>query len=125
MARPPSRYTTSIRRWPARRTTSATTTPYLDTDFQGIEITANKRFSNRWQMVAGLTFGKNEGGLTQGAAPNDLNDPNVTLYERGIIGNDSTWGFRASGSYVDAGRRHNRRVDQSRTGVTRSSRPTR
>ena len=48
-------------------------------------------------MVAGLTFGKNEGGLTQGT---DLNDPNVTLYERGVLGNDSTWGFRASGSYV-------------------------
>ncbi len=75
---------------------------YLDTDFKGVAFTANKRFSNRWQMVAGLTFGKNEGGWAQGANPanSDLNDPNVTLYERGIIGNDSTWAFRASGSYV-------------------------
>jgi hypothetical protein len=73
---------------------------YLDTDFKGVGITANKRFSNRWQMVTGLSYGKNEGGLTQGT---DLNDPNVTLYERGIIGNDSTWGFRASGSYVAPG----------------------
>lgn len=73
---------------------------YLNTEFKGVAITANKRFSDRWQMVAGLTFGKNEGGLTQGA---DLNDPNVTLYQRGVIGNDSTWGFRASGSYVAPG----------------------
>ena len=77
---------------------------YLDTEFKGVAFTANKRFSNRWQMVAGLTFGKNEGGWAQGANRQlDLNDPNVTLYERGIIGNDSTWAFRASGSYVAPG----------------------
>jgi hypothetical protein len=45
-------------------------------------------------MVAGLTLGKNEGG--QGG---DLNDPNATLYPRGIIGNDSKVGFRMSGTY--------------------------
>jgi hypothetical protein len=71
--------------------------PYLDTDYKGIELTASKRFSNRWQMVAGLTVGKNEGGLTQG---NDLNDPNVTIFDRGIIGLDSEVAFRLSGSYL-------------------------
>jgi hypothetical protein len=71
--------------------------PYLDTDYKGIELTANKRFSGRWQMVAGLSIGRNEGGLTQGT---DLNDPNVTLYERGVVGLDSTVGFRLSGSYL-------------------------
>jgi hypothetical protein len=74
--------------------------PYLDTDYTGIELTANKRFSNRWQMVAGLSIGKNEGGLTQGT---DLNDPNVTLFDRGVIGLDSTVGFRLSGSYLMPG----------------------
>jgi len=82
---------------------------YLDTEYNGVEFTASKRFSNRWQMVAGLTYGKNEGGLntngtgdgTSGqAANNDLNDPNNTLYERGIIGNDSEVAFRLSGSYL-------------------------
>ncbi len=38
--------------------------PYLDTKYNGIEFTANKRFSKNWQMVAGLTIGKNTGGLT-------------------------------------------------------------
>jgi hypothetical protein len=71
--------------------------PYLDTDYKGIELTANKRFSNRWQMVAGLSIGRNEGGLTQGT---DLNDPNVTIFDRGVIGLDSTVGFRLSGSYL-------------------------
>ena len=74
--------------------------PYLDTDYNGIELTASKRLSNRWQLVAGLSIGKNEGGLAQGT---DLNDPNVTLYESGIIGNDSKVGFRMSGSYLMPG----------------------
>ena len=70
--------------------------PELDTDYKGVEFTASKRYSNRWQMVAGLTLGRNEGG--QGG--NDLNDPNNTLYPTGIIGNDSEITFRLSGSYL-------------------------
>jgi hypothetical protein len=69
---------------------------YLDTDYKGVEFTATKRFSARWQMQAGLTFGRNRGGTTNGG---DLNDPNVTLYPEGIIGNDSERAFRISGSY--------------------------
>jgi hypothetical protein len=70
--------------------------PYLDTTYKGVEFTASKRFSRNWQMVAGLTLGKNEGGTTNGT---DLNDPNVTLYPKGIVGNDSEVAFRLSGSY--------------------------
>jgi len=76
--------------------------PFLDTTYNGIEITANKRFSRRWQMVAGFTAGKNTGGLNSTAGQSstaDLNDPNLTLYPSGIIGNDSTYAFRLSGSY--------------------------
>ena len=80
--------------------------PYLDTVYKGLEFTASKRFSNRWQMVAGLTIGKNTGGLntnTTGAsgqsATNDLNDPNFTTFSNGIVGNDSDLAFRLSGSY--------------------------
>ena len=82
--------------------------PYLDTVYKGVEFTANKRFSKRWQMVAGLTIGKNTGGLNTGAsgssgqslgAGNDLNDPNFTTYTNGIVGNDSDLAFRLSGSY--------------------------
>jgi hypothetical protein len=69
--------------------------PYFDTEYKGLEFTASKRFTSRWQMVAGLTFGKNEGGQGGG----DLNDPNTIVYPRGIIGNDSEVGFRLSGSY--------------------------
>jgi hypothetical protein len=68
--------------------------PELDTTYKGIEFTASKRFTQRWQMVAGLTIGQNRGG--QGG---DLNDPNAQIYPEGIIGNDSKVGFRLSGSY--------------------------
>src|SRR3954469_17327194 len=76
--------------------------PYLDTDYKGLEFTARKIFSKRWQMVAGFTIGKNTGGPTApGSFTNssDLNDPNVTLYPKGIIGNDSELALRLSGSY--------------------------
>ena len=69
---------------------------YFDTEYKGVEFTASKRFSSRWQMVGGVTIGKNEGG-TGGA---DLNDPNTTTFPRGVIGNDSKYAFRLSGSYL-------------------------
>jgi len=70
---------------------------YLNTAYKGVEVTATKRFSSRWQMQAGFTLGKNEGGVT--GATNDLNDPNNTRFPKGIIGNDSEQAFRLSGSY--------------------------
>ncbi len=76
---------------------------YLDTDYKGIEFTATKRFTAKWQMQAGFTIGKNEGGVNAAggqAAGNDLNDPNNLLYPNGIIGNDSETAFRLSGSYM-------------------------
>jgi hypothetical protein len=85
--------------------------PFLDTSYNGVEFTANKRLSQRWQMVAGLTVGKNTGGLnTSGGSgqastitgstnAGDLNDPNQTRFASGIVGNDSPVAFRLSGSY--------------------------
>ena len=35
--------------------------PYLDTEYKGVEFTASKRFSSRWQMVAGLTHRQERG----------------------------------------------------------------
>ena len=82
--------------------------PYLDTNYNGVEFTANKRFSRRWQMVAGLTIGQNKGGVNTSAIPGqsatiDLNDPNNTLYPNGIVGNDSKVAFRLAGSYTAPG----------------------
>jgi hypothetical protein len=82
---------------------------YLNTDYKGVDLTASKRFSHKWQMVAGLTFGKNTGGINStggqsatitSSSGGDLNDPNFTGYPNGVVGNDSQVAFRLSGSYV-------------------------
>ncbi|MEZ5283648.1 MAG: TonB-dependent receptor [Vicinamibacterales bacterium] len=75
---------------------------FLNTDYKGIEFTATKRFSRAWQMQAGLTIGNNRGGINATGGQSgtaDLNDPNLTQYTDGIVGNDSTVAFRLSGSY--------------------------
>jgi hypothetical protein len=56
-------------------------------------------------------LGKNEGGVntwtnttTGQSATVDLNDPNNTaVFPDGVVGTDSTWAFRLSGSYVAPG----------------------
>ena len=76
--------------------------PFLDTTYNGVEITAQKRLSNRWQMVAGFTAGRNTGGINaQGGQSGtaDLNDPNIAVSSSGIVGTDSLYAFRLSGSY--------------------------
>jgi hypothetical protein len=76
--------------------------PFLDTNYNGVEVTAQKRFSNHWQMVAGFTAGKNTGGINNAggqSATADLNDPNLAAYASGIVGSDSLYAFRLSGSY--------------------------
>jgi hypothetical protein len=70
---------------------------YLDTAYKGVEVTATKRFSRKWQMQAGFTIGQNKGGFTY--AGSDLNDPNTIRDNKAIIGNDSERALRLSGSY--------------------------
>ena len=79
--------------------------PYLDTKYNGVDITLNKRLTQRWQMIAGLTIGKNTGGVNSSGGSGqstsaDLNDPNNTKFANGVIGNDSLYSFRLSGSYI-------------------------
>jgi carboxypeptidase family protein len=68
----------------------------LDTDYDGIELTAAKRFSQRWQMIFGFTAGKNVGGQSQG----EFNDPNNLINQQGRVGNDSTYSTKLSGTYI-------------------------
>ena len=54
-------------------------------------------------MVAGLSIGRNKGGLntsTGQSATVDLNDPNNTLFSKGVVGLDTKVAFRLSGSYL-------------------------
>lgn len=73
-----------------------TNIPELDSDYNGIEFTATKRFADRWMMLLGYTFGKNKGGETIG----EFNDPNNLVNQRGITGDDATHQFKLAGSYV-------------------------
>jgi hypothetical protein len=70
--------------------------PLLNTSFDGFEFTFSKRLSHRWQVLAAGTFGKNVGGV----ALNDLSDPNNSeVFPTGIVGDDSRFAFKVSGSY--------------------------
>ena len=57
----------AARRSTACRTTSSTTSRTSTRTTRASSSPRNKRFSNRWQMVAGLTIGKNTGGLNTNA----------------------------------------------------------
>jgi hypothetical protein len=73
----------------------------LDTNFNGADITVNKRLSNRWSMAGGASYGKTVGDIyftSTTVSQVDLNNPNNT-FRRGVIGNDVPWSYRMSGLY--------------------------
>jgi carboxypeptidase family protein len=70
-------------------------TPDMDKTFHGVDLTVQKRLSNRWMMMGSLTFGHDEG-----SSGGDLNNPNNALYRRGIATNfDVPWFFKVQGTY--------------------------
>jgi hypothetical protein len=65
----------------------------LDGTFNGVDLTFNKRLSNRWMLMGGLSLGENivdTGG--------DLNNPNNT-FRRGLDARDVPVSFKISGIY--------------------------
>jgi hypothetical protein len=69
--------------------------PALNSDFNGADLTVNKRLSHRWSVTGGASFGKTKGDT---AGTSDLNNPNFT-FRHGLVGNDVPWSYRASGVY--------------------------
>ena len=69
-------------------------TDQLDGESKGLEITATKRFSNRWQMVGGYTLSKATTNAVTVTSPNDL------VNSRGVTDFDRTQMLKLSGSYV-------------------------
>jgi hypothetical protein len=67
----------------------------LDSDYNGADLTVNKRMTNRWSMTGGASFGKTMGDTLGG----DFNNPNSAEFRRGIIGNDVPYSYRMSGVY--------------------------
>jgi hypothetical protein len=72
----------------------------LDSAFNGVDITFNKRMRNRWMVMGGLSLGKNVGDTyadTNGGTT-DLNNPNFT-FRHGRTPYDVPMSFKASATY--------------------------
>ena len=67
----------------------------LDGEFKGIDLTFNKRLSNRWMVMGGLSLGRNTVDTYAGA---DLNNPNNT-FRHGLDQRDVPVSFKVSGLY--------------------------
>jgi hypothetical protein len=79
-------------------------------DYEALELTLNKRFSNNWQLFGSAVYAKNEGnygGLFR--QDNGQLDPNITsLYDlpellqgaEGLLPNDREYQFKVYGSYL-------------------------
>ena len=75
-----------------------------DNDYQGVEFTASKRFSDRWQMLAGFTIQRDKGvysaAFLNGSITDDFNDPNKDINRRNSYLNyDSTFVLKVAGTY--------------------------
>jgi hypothetical protein len=78
----------------------------LESDYNGVQFSVNKRMSNRWQLLAGVTLQHHEGFAHDGTFTDagntvaDLNDPNFRLNrDDSAIFTDIPWTFSMSGSY--------------------------
>jgi hypothetical protein len=67
----------------------------LDSNFDGLDLTLNKRIDQRWMLIAGVSFGSNKGDIFGTA---DLNNPNFQ-FRQGVIGNEVPVAIKVSGSY--------------------------
>jgi hypothetical protein len=88
-----------------RRDRVITNVEVLESDYNGMQFSFNKRMSNRWQILGGLSLQKHEGFNHSGTYTNpgtntDLNNPNYRLNRDGsAIFTDIPWSFSLSGSY--------------------------
>ncbi|MGD9902505.1 MAG: carboxypeptidase regulatory-like domain-containing protein [Vicinamibacterales bacterium] len=73
----------------------------LESDYNGVQFELQKRLSNRWQALAGLTLQKHEGFEHNGTYTNlDFSNPNVSINRDGArVFTDLPWSFNLSGSY--------------------------
>jgi Carboxypeptidase regulatory-like domain len=77
-----------------------TNIPELDDTFNGVEFTAVRRMTGRWQLVGGLTIGKDEGVYDRGLN-DDFYNPNLNVNRvDSIISMDSTYVGKLIGTYV-------------------------
>jgi hypothetical protein len=89
----------------SRRDRLITNVDVLQSDYDGLSVSFNKRFSNRWQLLGGITVqnhtGFNHSGTyTSPGTTTDLDNPNFRLNrDNGSVFIDLPWAFNLSGSY--------------------------
>ncbi|MGE0406109.1 MAG: hypothetical protein AB7O65_07410, partial [Candidatus Korobacteraceae bacterium] len=78
-----------------------TNTPVVDDNrYDGLEITAERRFDKKWMLRTGVTFQRNRGVYSNGTSDN-FNDPNQDINRMdGSIDQDARVLFKLSGIYV-------------------------
>jgi len=64
-------------------------------DFNGLDLTLNKRFARDWMLITGVSFGDNKGDIY---GTSDLNNPNFQ-FRHGIFGNQVPVAVKVSGAY--------------------------
>ncbi|MGH9383587.1 MAG: carboxypeptidase regulatory-like domain-containing protein [Vicinamibacterales bacterium] len=89
-----------------RRDRLITNAESLRSDYDGVIFSVNKRLSNRWQMLAGLTLQSHKGfahngTFTDTGSTTDFNNPNYQLNRAdSVVFTDIPWAFALSGSYA-------------------------
>jgi hypothetical protein len=80
--------------------------PVLESDYNGVQFDVQKRLSNRWQMLAGLSLQKHQGFDHSGTYTNptenrDFSNPNTLINrDTGSVFTELPWTFTLSGSYL-------------------------
>jgi hypothetical protein len=74
---------------------------FLQSNYDGLQIDLQKRLSNRWQMLGGVSFGRHRGFDHSGAYTGvDFSDPNTSINRNdGSVFTDLPWTVTVSGSY--------------------------
>ena len=89
-----------------RRDRIITNADLLQSDYDGVQLSANKRMSNRWQLLAGVTLQKHRGfdhggTFTNPGGNSDFNNPNYRLNRTdAAVFTDIPWSFTLSGTYL-------------------------
>lgn len=73
--------------------------------YWGVEVLFNKRFSNKWQMVASYVYSQAKGTMGNSSAYRDIGwnsygDPNAWINADGHVTNDPTHMIKVQASYV-------------------------
>jgi hypothetical protein len=74
--------------------------------YQGVEILFNKRYSNKWQLLASYVYGQAKGtvdnsfGADIGGWNNNSADPNTWIFAEGTLTNDPTHMIKVQASYM-------------------------